>query len=277
MDDYPKILQHIMDLKRKEIVQKSLVHSTDDLELQLKSRKKFRGFHNVLKQCIETHRLCVVGNILRSAYCCVHPPETFDAAGQARAFVKQGVHAISVATDETFYHGKDEDVQSVSEMVDLPILRKEFIIDPYQVLETAVFGADCIILKAMCLEHVKLYHLSKLAHDIGLDVIVEIHSIEDLDKLVDLPIRMVNINNQNIETNKIDIATSMDLAGQLPSDYIIFSENGIANEGDVEILLAGGVNGIFVEACNENESPEVVFDRLFPKRTDNGLIEHAIS
>lgn len=188
----------------------------------------------------------------------------------AKAYQNHGASAISVLTDFNFFGGSVDDILQIRKEIDLPILRKEFIIDEYQVVEAKSIGADAILLIAAILEKREIVALSSLAHSLGLEVLFEIHSEEELDKV--LPnLDAVGINNRNLKTFEVDLEHSKSLAKQLPAGFVTVAESGINDPNTINDLKDFGFQGFLIgESFMKSSSPAIAFGEFVSKLQKNG-------
>ncbi len=179
-----------------------------------------------------------------------------DAATVTSGYTAAGAAGISCLTDAPFFGGTLDDFAAVRRAnYETPILRKDFMIDEYQIFEAKSMGADVILLIAECLDKQKIKHLSKIAYDLGLEVLLEMHSAEQLDKICDT-IDMVGINNRNLKTFSVDIQTSIDLSTQIPSQFVKVAESGISKSETLPLLRGYGFEGFLIgEAFMKTEHP----------------------
>jgi indole-3-glycerol phosphate synthase len=172
--------------------------------------------------------------------------QDFDPAGIARIYEAHGAAAISVLTDAAFFGGSEADLTAVRSAVTLPVLRKEFIIDPWQVFETRAIGADALLLIAALLGEAQLRQYRELAETLGLAALVEVHDAEELDRTLASGARIVGINNRNLKTFVTDLGTSLALAPRIPPDRIAVGESGIRTRGEIEALRAAGIRAFLI-------------------------------
>lgn len=161
------------------------------------------------------------------------------------SYMQAGASALSILTDTKFFKGKNEDLKEARKFNFCPILRKDFIVDEYQIIEAKSIGADAILLIAECLEKDKLSSLAKTAKKLGLEVLMEIHSEQQLDKLTQ-DVDLVGVNNRNLENFNVDLQTSLNLIEKIPSDFIPISESGISNPEAIKTLKAAGFQGFLI-------------------------------
>ena len=182
----------------------------------------------------------------------------FDPLQIASDYEENGAAAISVLTDQEFFAGKKGYLRAIREKVSLPLLRKDFIIDPCQIYETRLIGGDALLLIAGVLEMGQLFDYLALTEDLGLSALVEVHDCEDLDKALAAGAGIIGINNRNLQTFVTDLQTSRDLVSHIPEDRIVVSESGIQTRSDIEILTAVGIHAFLigetlVQASNRGE------------------------
>jgi indole-3-glycerol phosphate synthase len=194
----------------------------------------------------------------------------FDPVGIASLYEKKGAAAISVLTDEQFFGGKSSYLSDIKKTVGIPVLRKDFIIDPYQIYETKSLGGDAVLLITRILDETMLTHCISLAEALGLSPLVEIHSREDLDKAVAAGAGIIGINNRNLQTFSTDLQNSLDLAPFIPEDTVVISESGIETRNDIEILMNEGIHAFLVgEALMKAEDVGAKLEELLNKAEGN--------
>ena len=172
--------------------------------------------------------------------------EDFDALRIAEDYQAAGACCLSVLTDEPYFQGSDEYLVTISTQVQLPVLRKDFIIDPYQVYETRALGADCLLLIVAALEDGLMQELYDCSKNLSLDVLVEVHNQEELERALALSCEMIGVNNRNLKTLEVNTQTSFDLVEQIPESCVRIAESGITNRQTVSRLEASGYDGFLV-------------------------------
>ncbi len=170
----------------------------------------------------------------------------FNPLSQAREYARGGAHALSVLTDEKYFHGHLSYLKQIREQVDLPLLRKDFIIHELQIYESVIAGADAILLIVASLDEGTLLRLYHQAKSCQLDVLVEVHDMAEMDRALDLGADMIGINNRNLKTFQVDLATTERLAEEIPNDTVAISESGIKTGEDVRRVRACGINAVLV-------------------------------
>ena len=190
--------------------------------------------------------------------------EDFRPAEIAASYARSGAACLSVLTDRDFFQGSDAFLQEARAACDLPILRKDFIIDPYQVYEARAIGADCILLISACLKDEELDVLSGLAEDLGLDVLVEVHDGDELQRALAVPTRLIGINNRDLRSFQVDLETTIGLLDAIPEDRIPITESGIHTREDVALMREQGVHAFLVgEAFMRARDPGAMLAQLF--------------
>lgn len=230
------ILDEIIEYKKIEVRERKKTRPLNILEREIKNSLNTRGF---LKK---TGKLQLVAELKKASPSRGIIRKDFDPVSLAKACALSGASALSILTEEYFFKGRLEYLTEVKQIVTLPALRKDFIIDEYQILESRAGGADAILLLACILKPKIIKRFLELSRDFGLEVIVEIHSIEELD----FDAKMIGINNRDLKTFKVDIRNTERILSKLPKDKFIISESGIANRNDVEYLEKLGVDAMLV-------------------------------
>ncbi|MDM8569712.1 indole-3-glycerol phosphate synthase TrpC, partial [Thiotrichales bacterium HSG1] len=188
----------------------------------------------------------------------------FNPTEIAKSYEQNGAACLSILTDEKFFQGSNEYLSQVHEICPLPILRKDFIIDAYQVYEARVIGADCILLIVAILDDAQLQDLFDLATHLGMDVLVEVHNQKELERALSINMRLIGINNRNLKTFDTDIRTTLNLLEQIPKKHIIVSESGIYTPEDIALLSDVGVHTFLIgEAFMKANDPGAALSQLF--------------
>lgn len=238
-------LQKICDDTRAEVARRQAVTPLAAMEKQAASAAPARGFYAELARAAtsgygliaEIKKASPSGGLIR--------PE-FDPPSLARAYAAGGATCLSVLTDGPWFQGEPAHLREARMAVDLPVLRKDFILDPWQVYESRAMGADCILLIMAALTDTEARSLEVLARALDLDVLVEVHDQEELERALGLQTKMIGVNNRNLKTLKTDIQTTFHLAGMVPPDRFLLSESGIRTHEDVQSLATIGVRAYLV-------------------------------
>ena len=188
----------------------------------------------------------------------------FYPAEIARSYAEHGAACLSVLTDCDFFQGCETYLQEARAACSLPVIRKDFIIDPYQVAEARAIGADCILLIAAALDDAELRQLSELAHELGLDVLVEVHDAAELERSLRLDLPLIGINNRNLRTFEVSLQTTIDLLPAIPADRIVVTESGILEPEDVALMRQHQVHAFLVgESFMRAPDPGLKLAELF--------------
>ncbi len=262
--DTPDILKKIVERKEQEVRERQANCSVDELKQRLASASPPRGFVAALQAKIDAGEAAVIAEVKKASPSKGVMREDFHPEQIARSYEVGGAACLSVLTDIDFFQGSDEYLQQAREACKLPVLRKDFIIDSYQVYEARALGADCILLIAACLDDDKLSELSVLAKELGMDVLVEVHDDIELMRTLPLGLTMVGINNRDLRSFETHIENTLDLLGDIPDGRIVVTESGIHTQQDVALMRAHGVNAFLVgEAFMRAAEPGEKLAELF--------------
>ncbi|HWP41010.1 MAG TPA: indole-3-glycerol phosphate synthase TrpC [Tepidisphaeraceae bacterium] len=247
------ILEQIIQTKQREIAQRSAAVPLEQLKQQALASPRPRNFFSAVTREPKDKPVNLIAEIKKASPSAGVIREDFDPVSIARQYAAAGADAISVLTDEQYFQGRLEYIQAVRQAVPLPVLRKDFIIDAYQVYESRAAGADAILLIAECLEISKLIDLQILATELNMTCLIEVHDMENLirvrDRVIGFPHRsysLIGINNRDLRTFKTDLGTTLRLAELVENRDVLVSESGIESALDVAKLAAAGVRAILV-------------------------------
>ncbi|MEA3368868.1 MAG: indole-3-glycerol phosphate synthase TrpC [Candidatus Ratteibacteria bacterium] len=215
----------------------------DELQKRCQNSPPVRSFQKAL---ITSPTIALIGEIKKASPSAGLIREDFSPLKLAKIYLENGARALSVLTEEKFFQGKLDYLLKIRGKIELPLLRKDFIIDEYQVFESRFFGADAILLIVSVLSDEKINRLFRLARESGMEVIVEIHSEEDWRRISSLPAKLIGINNRNLKTLTTDLSTTFKLAPFISKNQVVISESGIKTREDVLNLEKAGVKGILV-------------------------------
>jgi len=260
----PTVLKKILDRKAEEITERALRIPLDQLARLSAQQPATRGFSRALESRLAQQQPAVIAEIKKASPSKGVLRQQFDPVAIAHSYQQHGATCLSVLTDVDFFQGCDQYLRDVRAATTLPILRKDFTIDPYQVYESRVMGADCILLIVAALPPDQLSALYQLAIDIGLDVLVEVHDAAELRVALDLGAKLVGINNRNLHTFEVSLETTTRLRPHIPDDRLVIAESGILTRADVERLQQHHVHAFLVgEAFMRAEEPGVALSQLF--------------
>lgn len=264
MSNTPDILKKIISRKREEIAACKLTVSLDDLQARVAEASPVRGFVDSIRNKITAGDSAVIAEIKRASPSKGVLRKNFVPAEIAKSYAAAGAACLSVLTDIDFFQGSDAYLQEARAACDLPVIRKDFIIDPYQVVEARVIGADCILLIVACLEDNQMQELCSLATEIGLDVLVEAHDAEELQRALKLNIPLMGINNRNLRNFETSLNTTIELLDQIPENRIVVTESGIHTKADVELMRQHQVNTFLVgEVFMREDEPGKKLKKMF--------------
>ncbi len=240
------ILARICADKRAEVARRKAEVSEAALGASLAAAPPIRGFAAALRRRIAVGGHGLIAEIKKASPSAGLIRADFDPAALARAYQAGGAACLSVLTDAPYFQGSDADLRAARAAVQLPVLRKDFILDPYQVLESRVIGADCVLLIMAALPDALARELAAAAAEFGLDVLAEIHDAGELERALRLDAALIGINNRNLKTLSVDLETTGQLAPRVPADRIIVAESGIRGADDLARLAAAGARCFLV-------------------------------
>lgn len=264
MADTPDILKKILQRKTEEVAAARELLPLQELRRRAAETAPARGFVAAIEACLAQGRPAVIAELKKASPSKGVLREDFDAAAIASAYERAGATCLSVLTDRDFFQGGDTFLQQARAACALPVLRKDFIIDPYQVYEARWIGADCILLIVAALDCARLRDLAALARELGMDVLVEVHDRDELERALALPVTLVGINNRDLRTFETRLQTTLDLLPAVPADRIVVTESGILEPGHVATMRAAGVHTFLVgEAFMRAPDPGARLQALF--------------
>jgi len=265
----PTVLEKILARKAEEVAERRARVGLAELEAQAKSADAPRGFANALIAQAKLKQPAVIAEVKKASPSKGVIRENFVPAEIAASYEKGGATCLSVLTDIDYFQGSDLFLQQARAACKLPVIRKDFMVDPYQIVEARALGADCVLLIVSALDDVKMAELAAVAKSVGLDVLVEVHDGDELEralKTLDTP--LVGVNNRNLHTFDVSLETTLDLLPRIPRDRLVITESGIVNRADVELMEISGVYSFLVgETFMRAENPGAELQRLFfPER-----------
>jgi indole-3-glycerol phosphate synthase len=258
------ILDKIVAVKREEIAAAKQRRDLASLRRDAEARRDVRGFESALRAKIAAGRAAVIAEIKKASPSKGVLREHFVPAEIAASYERGGAACLSVLTDERFFQGSAAFLEQARAACALPVLRKDFIVDDYQLFEARAMGADCILLIVACLDDAQLRDLESVALALGMAVLVEVHDGAELDRGLKLATPLVGINNRNLRTFEVSLDTTLDLLPRVPPDRLLVTESGILARDDVKRMREAGVNAFLVgEAFMRADDPGRALADLF--------------
>jgi indole-3-glycerol phosphate synthase len=262
--DTPDILKKIILRKQQEIVERKKNTTQESLVDSAKSASPVRGFVSSMRQRIDNGEAAVITEIKKASPSKGVMRENFNPEEIAKSYEKSGASCLSVLTDIDFFQGSDEYLIDARRACKLPVIRKDFIIDAYQVYEARAMGADCILLIVAVLSDEKMAKLYQLAVELGMDVLIEAHDEAELLRALPLNATLVGINNRNLRNFETSLNTTLDLLALIPDDRIVVTESGIHTTEHVKLMRDHQVNAFLVgEAFMRADDPGDELRKLF--------------
>ncbi|ROS01537.1 indole-3-glycerol phosphate synthase [Sinobacterium caligoides] len=260
----PTILKTIVQRKHEEVAERKVVRSYRELEEVAVEVSQPRGFIASMEARLAAGEAAVIAEIKKASPSKGVIREDFYPEMIAKSYQKGGAACLSVLTDTDFFQGSNEYLQIARNACDLPVIRKDFIVDEYQVVEARAIGADCILLIAACLSDGQMRRLADLATELGMDVLIEVHNLEELRRTLPLNTRLIGINNRNLHTFECSLDNTYNLLDEIPDDRIIVTESGIHSIDDVMAMRGHDVNAFLVgESFMRADDPGEQLMRLF--------------
>ena len=261
----PTVLQKILARKVEEVAARRASVSLAELEALAAAADAPRGFAKAMIAQAKRKQPAVIAEIKKASPSKGVIRENFQPAEIANSYEAGGATCLSVLTDIDFFQGSDDYLKQARAACSLPVIRKDFMIDPYQIVEARALGADCILLIVSALDDVKMAELASVAKGVGLDALVEVHDGDELERaltILDPP--LVGVNNRNLHTFDVSLETTLDLLPRIPRDRLVVTESGISHRADVELMEISDVYSFLVgEAFMRAEKPGVELQRLF--------------
>ncbi|MCW5661391.1 MAG: indole-3-glycerol phosphate synthase TrpC [Burkholderiaceae bacterium] len=258
------ILQRIVAAKHEEIATARASRSLAAVRAAARDQPAPRGFEAALRTAVGQGRAAVIAEVKKASPSKGLLREHFVPAEIARSYAEHGAACLSVLTDEPFFQGVPAYLAEARAACALPVLRKDFIVDEYQVHESRAMGADCILLIVACLDDAQLAGFEACAHELGMGVLVEVHDRPELERALRLKTPLVGVNNRNLRTFEVSLDTTLALQPLLPADRLLIAESGILARPDVQRLRSAGVHAFLVgEAFMRAADPGRALARLF--------------
>jgi indole-3-glycerol phosphate synthase len=258
------VLAKILTVKAGEIAAAQAAVPLAEMERCARAAPPVRDFAAALRARLDRGAAAVIAEVKRASPSRGLLRRDFEPAAIARSYAAHGAACLSVLTDASFFQGAAEHLRAARAACSLPVLRKDFVVDPYQVFESRAMGADCILLIAAALETAKLAELERTAAALGLGVLVEVHDAAELERAATLATPLVGINNRNLRTFETTLETTLNLLPLVPAGRLVITESGILGAGDVARMRASGVHAFLVgEAFMRADDPGAALAALF--------------
>ncbi len=236
------MLDKIVADKKEELKQRKKAVPASELESRIAQRAGTLDFASALKR----HSVSIIAEVKRASPSRGVLRHDFSSVALARTYADNGAAAISVLTESNYFQGSIEHLSEIREAVEIPLLRKDFIFDPYQVYESCAYGADALLLIVAILEQEQLDELSTLSHELGLSCLVEVHNESEVDRALRSGAQTIGINNRDLKTFQVDIGTTQRLRALIPGDRIVVSESGISSRRNIDNLKSWGIDAALV-------------------------------
>ena len=240
------ILNEIVAVKRTELASAMERRPLALMRTDAESRILTRDFEGAMRQRIVAGRNAVIAEIKKASPSKGVIRADFEPADIAQTYAEHGAACLSVLTDQTFFQGSVDYLKQARASCQLPVLRKDFLIDPYQVYESRVMGADAILLIAACLDDAQMRDMEAIARDLFMAVLVEVHDAAELERALRLKTPLVGINNRNLRTFEVSLDTTIALKASVPQEKMVITESGISTRADVERMNAAGIHGFLI-------------------------------
>lgn len=268
-DQIPTILRKIVARKHEEVADRQRLLSLADVKARAKEQPPTRGFADALRRRVDQKQPAVIAEVKKASPSKGVIRDPFIPAEIAKSYAAAGAACLSVLTDRDFFQGCEDYLREARAACDLPVIRKDFMVDPYQIHESRMIGADCILLIAACLTKDQMQEMTGIAKEHGLDVLVEVHNAEELEDALTLDTPLVGINNRDLHTFEVSLETTWKLHEWIPGDRVTITESGILTRDDVVAMEAHGIYGFlvgesFMRAAEPGEKlKEMFFPTLF--------------
>ena len=264
MTNTPDILKKIIVRKEQEVLQAKDLISPDEIMEKAYDNRNTRDFFKALKDKADLKQNAIIAEIKKASPSKGVLRENFNPVEIAKSYEDHGAACLSVLTDKDFFQGDNQYLIDARSAVSIPVLRKEFIIEPYQVFESRVLGADCILLIAACLNDSQMEDLAMLAITLKMDVLVEVHDLEELKRTMQLRLPMIGINNRNLRTFEVSLKTTIDLLQELDDETLVITESGILTSDDVSLMRENNIHSFLVgEAFMRQDNPGKALQEIF--------------
>ena len=259
------ILEQILETKVAEVASAKQNLSLSELEVVISHAEPVRGFSAAMRARITRGKSAVIAEIKKASPSKGLIRQDFDPARHAADYAEHGATCLSVLTDEKYFQGANAFLQDARAACKLPVIRKDFMVDPYQIAESRALGADCVLLIVAALDPSQLQELAAYAGELSLDVLVEVHNDAELKIALELDTDLIGINNRDLHTFTTSLQTSIDLAAELAEDRLLITESGINSLEDVALMHRNGIFGFLIgESLMRSKQPGAKLRELFP-------------
>ncbi len=260
----PTVLKRIFDRKEEEVAERRRIRSLSDVQSAAAEALPSRGFRQALAARVASGNAAVIAEVKKASPSKGIIREQFDPAEIATQYEAGGATCLSVLTDIDFFQGADEYLQRARAACALPVLRKDFTLDPYQIYEARALGADAILLIVACLDRPHLGELYQCAREAGLDALVEVHDADELEEALTLDVDLIGINNRNLHTFETSLETTYHLLDQIPEGVQVVTESGLSSATEIAEMRKNGVHTFLIgETFMRAEDPGAALQRLF--------------
>lgn len=261
----PTVLKRIFDRKGEEVAERQRVRPLSDVQSAAAVALPTRGFRQALAARVASGGAAVIAEVKKASPSKGVIRAQFDPADIAARYEAGGATCLSILTDIDFFQGADEYLERCRAACTLPVLRKDFTLDPYQIFEARALGADAILLIVACLDQPHLSELHHCARELGLDVLVEVHDGDELEEALSLDVDLIGINNRNLHTFETSLSTTYSLLDQIPEGVQVVTESGLSSAAQVTEMRANGVHTFLIgETFMRAEDPGAALQNLFP-------------
>ena len=258
------VLKRILARKQEEVAERRERVSLFELKTRAATAPPVRGFADAIEAKIAAGQAAVIAEVKKASPSKGVIRADFDPAAIARSYEAGGAACLSVLTDIDFFQGSDDYLRQARAACALPVLRKDFIVDAYQIHEARVLGADCVLLIAAALDDAQLAEFAFIAAELGMDVLVEVHDLDELERALPIPARLLGINNRNLRTFEVSLQTTLDLKAMVPAERVLVTESGILAPADVTLMRGHGIGAFLVgEAFMRQQEPGAALRDLF--------------
>ena len=260
----PTILKKILDRKAEEVAERSRRVSIEDLEREFDRHPAPRGFARALAGKIDAGKAGVIAEIKKASPSKGLLRDPFLPVDIAHSYARAGAACLSILTDRDFFQGHEDYLMAVRAECELPVIRKDFLVDPYQITEARAIGADCVLLIAAALDPKQMRDLHDQARELGMDVLVEVHNAPEMDAALELDTPLIGVNNRNLHTFEVSLETTLTLKDAVDEGRTLITESGILEPKDVERMRQAGVHAFLVgEAFMRADDPGTRLNELF--------------